>query len=155
MTGVGTDQLTSSAARLTTVAEPRLLARREFAGRPDQVRAARWWLRRMIDGLPVATDVVLACSELASNAIIHSDSGLPGGRFTIRLSVEADLIRIEVIDQGGQWTNLRSRWLGASDGEADDSQSGRGLTIVAALASSWGIGGDEEGRTAWCEIRAS
>jgi serine/threonine-protein kinase RsbW len=151
MTSVSTDQ---SAAAVTTVPGPRFLARREFAGRPDQVGAARWWLSRMIDGLPIAPDVVLACSELASNAIIHSDSGLPGGRFTVRLSIEADLIRIEVIDQGGQWTNMRGHWLGASEDQADDSQSGRGLTIIAALATSWGIGGDQEGRTAWCEIRA-
>jgi serine/threonine-protein kinase RsbW len=154
MSNVGTGELANSAAQLATVAERRFLARREFAGRPDQVRAARWWLSRMIDGLPVAPDVVLACSELASNAIIHSDSGLPGGKFTVRLSVETDIIRIEVIDQGGQWATSRSRWLGGSDDQGDDGQSGRGLTIVAALASSWGIGGDQEGRTAWCEIRA-
>ncbi len=153
MTGVGTDQLIEGHARVAVPPAPRFLARREFVGRPDQVRAARWWLSRMIDGLPMASDAVLACSELASNAIIHSDSGLPGGRFIVRLAVEDDTVRIEVIDQGGEWTNLRSHWIGDDD-EADASQSGRGLTIIAAIAIAWGIAGDQEGRTAWCELRA-
>src|ERR1700722_14902877 len=72
MSSAGADQLMSSAAHVPGGAGPRFLARREFAGRPDQVRTARWWLSRMISGQPVAHDVVLACSELASNAILHS-----------------------------------------------------------------------------------
>jgi len=69
----------------------------------------------------------------------------------VRACVDHDTVRIEIIDQGGQWTGLPN----GRDDEADDaSQSGRGLTIVAAIASSWGIAGDQEGRTAWCEVKA-
>jgi len=69
----------------------------------------------------------------------------------VRACVDHDTVRIEIIDQGGHWTGLPN----IQDDEADDaSQSGRGLTIVAAIASSWGIAGDQEGRTAWCEVKA-
>ncbi len=148
MTGIGLERPATGAA---LVPEPRFLVRRTFQGRPDQIRAARSWLAMLIEGFPGSANVVLACSELAANAIIHSRSGLPGGAFTVRARIDHDLIRVEVIDQGGSWTGLRKLGLDEAD---DVSQSGRGLTIVAAIASSWGIAGDQQGRTAWCEIEA-
>jgi serine/threonine-protein kinase RsbW len=134
--------------------EPRFLARRSFAGRPDQIRAARSWMAMLIEGFADASNAVLACSELAANAIIHSRSGLPGGSFTARACIDRDTIRIEIIDQGGQWTGVR-KTQDEEEEEDDAGQSGRGLTIVAAIARSWGIGGDQEGRIAWCEINLS
>jgi serine/threonine-protein kinase RsbW len=144
----------------TLTAEPCFLARRAFNGRSDQLRAVRRWLGPLIDGFACAQDAVLACSELAANAIIHSDSGLPGGVFTVRACIDRNLIRIEVIDQGGSWPGLQGQFpqrqllqeQGSPSAE-DADLSGRGLTIVAAIATSWGITGDQEGRTAWCEIR--
>jgi serine/threonine-protein kinase RsbW len=150
----------------TMTAEPCFLARRAFNGRSDQIRAVRRWLAPLIDGFAGAQDAVLACSELAANAIIHSASGRPGGVFTVRACIDRNLIRIEVIDQGGSWPGRQGQFLqgGFRPGEfrhgqgspavEDADLSGRGLTIVAAIATSWGITGDQEGRTAWCEIRA-
>ena len=150
MTGIDLDhQMAGGPAVIAP--EPRFLARRSFAGRADQIRAARAWMAMLIEGFAGGSNAVLACSELAANAIIHSRSGLPGGTFTVRACIDRETIRIEIIDQGGPWTGLRK----STDEDADDAgQSGRGLTIVAAIASSWGIAGDQEGRTAWCEITA-
>jgi serine/threonine-protein kinase RsbW len=159
MTRADADQVRGP-SRGTMTAEPCFLARRAFNGRSDQIRAVRRWLAPLIDGFAGAQDAVLACSELATNAIIHSASGRPGGVFTVRACIDRNLIRIEVIDQGGSWPGRQGQFLqegfrhgqGSPAGE-DADLSGRGLTIVAAIATSWGITGDQEGRTAWCEIR--
>ncbi|MGH3155981.1 MAG: ATP-binding protein, partial [Streptosporangiaceae bacterium] len=79
---------------------------------------------------------VLICSELAANAVVHSASARPGGRFVVRVEVrEADYVWIEVQDEGGRW----------AEGE-HPGQGGRGLGIVAALADYWDIRGDDTGR---------
>ncbi|HET7016643.1 MAG TPA: ATP-binding protein [Streptosporangiaceae bacterium] len=143
--------MTASVTRQAVVPEFPILVRRSFPGQAGQVRIVRWWLTDQLGGPAACDDVVLACSELAANAIIHSDSGQPGGVFTVRLAIDHGFVRIEVIDQGGQWPGER-RPSHATELE-DGSQCGRGLRIVAALASAWGIAGDQEGRTAWCEIK--
>ena len=153
MPSAGLDQVTVSVTRQVVAPEFPILVRRTFPGQPGQVRLVRWWLTAQLGGPAACDDVVLACSELAANAIIHSDSGLPGGVFTVRLAIEHGFVRIEVIDQGGQWPGGRRACHDPAADLEDVSQCGRGLRIVAALASAWGIGGDQEGRTAWCEIK--
>lgn len=130
--------------------QERVLARRSFSGLPGQVSVARRWLAEMIDGFAAADEVLLVCSELATNAIMHSDSGRLGGQFTVRLAIRPDIIRLEVLDEGGPWLGRLEPGRQAEDA----SQCGRGFTIVAAIADAWGIAGDHEGRTAWCEIRS-
>src|SRR5215472_10221598 len=88
-------------------AQERILARRTFPGVPGQVSVARRWLAQMIDGFAAAEDVLLACSELSTNAIMHSASGQPGGQFTVRLAIRQDIVRVEVLDQGGAWPGRR------------------------------------------------
>ena len=153
MPSVGLDQVATEVSRAVVAPEFPILVRRTFPGQAGQVRIVRWWLTAQLGGPAAADDVVLACSELAANAIIHSDSGLPGGVFAVRLAIERNFVRIEVIDQGGTWPGGR-RPCHAPTADSDDvSQCGRGLRIVAALASGWGISGDHEGRTAWCEVK--
>lgn len=84
----------------------------------------------------MADDALLICSELATNAILHSESGKPGGWFAVRAEVrDGDYLWIEIEDQGGRWT----------EGERSD-QCGRGLEIVAMLADYWDVRGDDTGR---------
>ena len=118
---------------------------RTFLGLPRQVREARHWIAPLLATFPAADDALLTLDELASNAVIHSKSRLPMGEFTVRVVILADLVRIEVTDQGGVWHGQ----------VGPDPQFGRGLRIVAALASAWGITGDQASRTAWCEIAAN
>ena len=149
MIGTRLDHKPIALADTITEAQERVLARRTFPGQPGQVSVARRWLAQMIRGFAAADEVLLACSELATNAIMHSASGQPGGRFTVRLAISQDIVRIEVLDQGGTWPGRQGAL-----GYEDASQCGRGLTIVAAITDAWGISGDSEGRTTWCEIRS-
>ncbi|HET9895782.1 MAG TPA: ATP-binding protein [Streptosporangiaceae bacterium] len=101
-----------------------------FPGIPATISAVRNVAGDSQRGCPRADDVVLIACELATNAIRHSPSGLPGGEFTMRLWVRPGWLRLEVIDQGsGDWVVAPAD----SGGE-----SGRGLVIVAALADIFG-----------------
>ena len=113
-----------------------------YPGRPEhvgQVRADAWSL---LDGCPAADDVILCISELAANAVLHSDSRRPGGTFAVRIdSCPGAYIRIEVDDDGGPWLT-----------PAPDPQSGRGLDIINVLAAEWGIATSPAGRTVWAHF---
>jgi anti-sigma regulatory factor (Ser/Thr protein kinase) len=106
-----------------------------------QVRAN---LRGLLDDCPVADDVILCASELAANAVLHSDSRKPGGKFTVRAEViPRQYARIEVEDSGGTWI--------AASPDPDRSQR-HGLDIISALAADWGIDGDHCARTVWARF---
>jgi anti-sigma regulatory factor (Ser/Thr protein kinase) len=116
---------------------------RVFPGVPAQVAHARRFVAGVLSGLTAADDVVLCVSELASNAVLHSGSRRPGGQFVVRAGVtRAGHIRAEVQDLGGPWT---------PDPDIGEER-GRGLLIVAGLATHWGIAGSDAGRTAWLEL---
>jgi anti-sigma regulatory factor (Ser/Thr protein kinase) len=88
--------------------------------------------------------VLLICSELASNAALHSRSAEPGGRFTVRSRIfPGEYVRIEVEDQGGTWVA----------GEHDDNRP-HGLDLVRTLAGEgrWGVTGGPAGRTVWARL---
>src|SRR5260370_13730578 len=89
---------------------------------------------------------VLLASELAANAVLHSLSGRPGGKFTVRAAVKpGEYLWVEVEDEGGTWIT-----------QAADGECGRGLDIVAAIADEWGRDGDPvTGWVVWARLRAS
>jgi serine/threonine-protein kinase RsbW len=116
---------------------------RVFEGRADQIREARTFLAAVLNGHPAVDDAVMCLSELASNAILHSRSGRPGGHFTVHTEICRGRLRVEIGDDGGAWTQ-------STDPE---EQHGRGLLIVGQLALAWGRGGDHEtGWTVWFEL---
>lgn len=49
--------------------------RREFRGRPDQVRLVRAFAAHLLAEFPALDDVLLVLDELAVNAIQHTRSG--------------------------------------------------------------------------------
>ena len=49
----------------------------------------------------LADDATICLSELATNAVIHSDSRNRGGTIGVRVTAGVDLIRVEVTDTGG------------------------------------------------------
>jgi two-component sensor histidine kinase len=115
---------------------------RTFSASPDQVSQARRFLARHLASFLAADDALLCVSELVSNAIVHSRSARPGGRFTVRATLTSAGLRVEVEDDGGPWQQQPD----------PGGQHGRGLVIVAALAR-WGITGDGSGpRTVWFQI---
>jgi serine/threonine-protein kinase RsbW len=125
--------------------EPRTLALRTtsvtYPGTAEQIRVVRADLRVLLDDCPIADDVILCASELATNATIHSRSRLPGGVFAVRATINpGHRVLIEVEDNGGPWT------------PAIPEPIGHGLDIVRALASAWGIDGDDTARTIWARF---
>jgi serine/threonine-protein kinase RsbW len=116
---------------------------RAFAAQPLQVAQARRFVGGVLSGFTVAADIVLCVSELASNAVLHSNSRAPGGQFVVRAWISAvGRVHAEVEDRGGPWI---------PDTDPDEER-GRGLLIVAALSTRWGITGSEAGRVAWLDF---
>jgi hypothetical protein len=75
--------------------------------------------------------------------VLHSASGRPGGKFTVRAGVAPrDYLWLEVEDEGGPWTQ-----------STGDGERGRGLDIVAAIADDWGRdGGPVTGWVVWARV---
>jgi anti-sigma regulatory factor (Ser/Thr protein kinase) len=86
----------------------------------------------------MADEIILCASELAANAVLHSNSRIPGGSFTVRAEISPGHARIEIEDNGGPWTPSTT-----------DSTGHHGLDIVRTLASDWGIDSGQTARTTW------
>jgi len=109
------------------------------------VPEARAFVARALVGCPARETLLTCVSELAANAIAHTASG-SGGMFAVEVIRPADGVALIAVTDAG---SLRE----PSVHDADDlAEGGRGLALVAALASSWGhhrsAGG---GRTVWAE----
>src|SRR5260370_39240739 len=76
----GVTNLMHSVVTASTKADASIVLR----GIPANVGAARRFTRTCPDGCPRAEDLVLAVSEMASNALAWSASGC-GGTFTVRV----------------------------------------------------------------------
>ncbi|MEO3825018.1 ATP-binding protein [Actinomadura sp. B10D3] len=114
--------------------------RREFQGRPDQVRLVRAFAAHLLADFPALDDVLLVLDELAVNAIRHTRSGEDGGRFTVDLSMDVAGVIAYVTDQGGP-NEPRLRDL------TELAEGGRGLLAVDALAATWSWTGTPQSRT--------
>jgi serine/threonine-protein kinase RsbW len=117
---------------------------RSFPGQTRQVGAARQFVGQALTGCP-ARDRLLTCvSELAANAIEHTESG-SDGEFAVAVGWPRDgAAFVAVMDAGGPGE--------PAVGEVDDAaESGRGLALVAAYSSRWGYRDTARGRTVWAE----
>lgn len=86
----------------------------------------------------LAENVVLAVSELVTNAVQHGH-----GAVGLRVRYVVGELRIEVTDGNPEPAELRSA--------GDDDVSGRGLFLVAVFARDWGV--SDDGKTTWCTFR--
>ncbi|MFC9973860.1 ATP-binding protein [Spirillospora sp. NPDC127200] len=123
--------------------------RRVYSGRREQVSAARRLAQTMFAGVPCEHAVVLAASELATNAIRHSHSGAEGGWFGLEL-VYANPAYVAVTDLGGSGvpTVLPEGYTGPCGEEG-----GRGLLTLYELATEFGVrGSSDQGHTVWVAL---
>jgi serine/threonine-protein kinase RsbW len=116
---------------------------RTYPGLPAQARIVRADLRPLLAGCPAVDDVLLLASELAANAIAHSDSGRPGGTFTVRLTHEPGSgVRAEVADQGSTWPGDLPVC----------AQPPHGLYLLQALSTACGARRDGRARIVWFRL---
>ena len=94
----------------------------------------RWDLSELCD------DATLIVSELVSNAVRHA-----GTVIGLRLRRTDRGIRLEVTD--GSVRPIRRTTPGVLD------EGGRGLALVDALATHYGVEGHPGGKTVWAELR--
>ncbi|MEU0236413.1 ATP-binding protein [Nocardiopsis sp. NPDC006198] len=115
-----------------------------FYGRPDQVAAVRAFVADRLGACPVVDDAVLLTSELATNAVQHSPSGLPEAGFGVLIEHEhGHSVRVTVHDGGSYFD---APYVAQS---APDAEHGRGLYLVDTLADSWGSYATLSGRKTW------
>ncbi|OLE21185.1 MAG: hypothetical protein AUG49_22685 [Catenulispora sp. 13_1_20CM_3_70_7] len=130
---------------------------RDFDGLPECVSEVREYTRNVVGDREGADLVELVASELAGNAIRHSDSGEPGGRFTVHLAEFCTRWQVRVDDLGGpgephicEPPPIKS--VDDLDTFGEEIEAGRGLAMVAAVSSKWGVLGDQGARAVWAEI---
>jgi anti-sigma regulatory factor (Ser/Thr protein kinase) len=108
---------------------------------PTAARRARRLLDELSAGRLEANELdrsKLLVSELVNNAVLHGQ-----GKITLRVDVDEDRLRAEVIDEGSGFERV------VRD-NALDHLGGWGLTLVEAESSRWGL---HEGTThVWFEI---
>lgn len=106
------------------------------------VRRTRRFVAESLDGVgdALAESAILMTSELASNSIRHAKS-----RFTVKVDVTGDAIRIAVSDDGGGRPSKRT--------PAPDEVTGRGLLIIDNLADDWGTTTRAGRTTVWFLLR--
>ena len=98
-------------------------------------------------GLPptLVEDAVLVLSEILSNAVRHARPLPESNRLRLRWHVDRDGVDIEVTD-GGASTRPRILVHGRTN------TTGRGLGIVAALTSEWGVAEQDATTTVWARL---
>ena len=105
--------------------------------------ARRWVVERLRDFPAEARDdVALLVTEVVTNAIIHAKTPIDVG-----VSIVASAARVEVVD--------RSLVLPAAKGYTVNASTGRGLTLLDALATAWGaeiLPGGAAGKVVWFEV---
>ena len=89
---------------------------------------------------------MLQLSELVTNSVRHSASGLPGRTVTVTVLSDGEVTRVHVTDRSGATVPaLRPGVSGAEGG-------GRGLYLVDSLAARWGFEQDGDHTTTWFEL---
>ncbi|MFI2368408.1 ATP-binding protein [Streptomyces sp. NPDC018833] len=94
-------------------------------------------------GSELSDTAALIVAELAANAVTHGR--VPGRDFELRLRLTETRLRIEVADARGE----RAPMAGTP---SPDAEAGRGMVLVAALATDWGVSEHEVGKTVWAEL---
>ena len=122
------------------------LVRRRFPRRPEEVAAARRFVR---GGLARGSEAWETAQLLVSETVTSSlDQSLPNrgsGTLEVGYAVVGHRLRVEVSDDGGP-ARLRRRIHDTSPAK------GHGLELVQALASRWGVRESSAGRTIWFEV---
>ena len=131
---------------------------RSFPCELGSVRAARHYVASLLDPATdqvLADDVAIAVTELAANAVLHGQSA-----FTVIVSRWATRIRVAVRDNAPlALASVTLAPVALAAGESVKSvpfpvTTGHGLSVVARLASRWGVEPTTAGKVVWAELGA-
>ena len=119
-----------------------------IAGRPERVAVARAFAAAVLGRQhPASETAVLLLSEMVTNSVRHSASGLPGRTVTVTVLSYGEVTRVQVTDRSDATVPaLRTGVSGTEDG-------GRGLYLVDSLAARWGFDPDGDHTTTWFELQ--
>ncbi|MET7292134.1 ATP-binding protein [Streptomyces griseoloalbus] len=108
---------------------------------PKAVPEARRAVRDHMGG--PCPELQLCVSELLANVIRHVGEGAP---VTLRLArAVGGGTRLEVTDPDSHtWLMLRH--------PGTEDETGRGLLLLDAVTTRWGVRQDAHGKTVWCEV---
>ena len=106
---------------------------------PDAVPRARRFTAQVLEGHAACSDAQLAVTELVTNALLHGEHPV-----LLRVLPLPHAVRIEVHDAG--------RAVPVQLRPSVDAMTGRGLALIATLASRWGVLPDDAGKTVWARV---
>jgi CheY-like chemotaxis protein len=109
---------------------------------PAAARRARNWVRSALLewGLDeLVDDALLVVSELVGNAVTHAASTCQ-----VSISRTPDSVRIEVTDRGEGTPEPQP--------ESATAEGGRGLVLIGAMSTAWGVEDVPDGKKVWAEI---
>jgi anti-sigma regulatory factor (Ser/Thr protein kinase) len=86
-------------------------------------------------------DAEVVVSELVSNAVAHAS-----GQIHLELASWDAAMRITVFDQNPDAAGVLVQQADTGTG------AGRGLCLVDALSSRWGVTGHDDGKSVWAEV---
>jgi len=122
-----------AAAAITLPADLRAIGdARDFA----LATLTRWGLG------PLSDTITLLASEMVTNAMVHTE-----GPATLELRRDGNTVRLRVSDADTRPPQLR-------EGPEPDLESdgGRGMVLVEALSTSWGVEPSGSGKTVWADV---
>jgi len=117
-------------------------AARTFGRRPEEVPAARRFIRDALDSHPAAFDAELLTCELVTNAVQHATDA---GWVTVAVMRRGAVVHVDVIDDGRSGL---PHWREATS----QDEGGRGFQLVNEIAERWGFLRERAGTCVWFEL---
>lgn len=87
--------------------------------------------------------MVLLTSEVVTNAVLHAGPHPVGEEMVMGVACDRGVIRVEVGDHTSSLPVTRHN---------GDESGGRGLPLLDALASAWGVMPRNAGKVVWFEV---
>lgn len=117
---------------------------RVFPGEESQLHVMRKWLAGLLPASPQRDDLAVVATELGTNAIRHTASGVGGGQFIVEVTWHPAAVRVAVTDGGAP--------AGPRIINHPLSEHGRGLRVVQGMSALMGVTGNPAGRQVWADI---
>lgn len=125
-----------------------MIFERRFEPTSDSVVAARHWVVGCLGAAErCADDVALVVTELATNAVLHACT-----RYVVEVRLSDLMVSVAVAD-GSDVRPVHPSTAGPPGAPPPSLAGGRGLFIVDAISSRWGVDPlTSGGKVVWSEI---